>query len=159
MSLERWKFTNNYTLTNSPVPDGVYAGTYALVPANSLYPGVTINRSQLINNYIEMPLELRYDTAPEDIARSINLAFGARFGILYDSFTKIDYSEGGEDKSIKNKQNHGMNTLRYGLYGRIGVGGFGIFSYVNMSPMFQDNKGPIQTSMNSVTIGISVNGF
>jgi len=155
LSLERWKFTNNYTLAQQPLLNGYHE----LVPAKTYYPNATINRSQLINNYLEIPLEFRYDTNPEDIARSINITFGGRVGVLYDSFTKIDYSESSEDKSIKDKQRHGINPIRYGLYGRIGIGGFALFSYVNMSPMFESNKGPLGTQMNSVTMGISVNGF
>ncbi len=155
LSLERWKLTNGYTLAPKPIADG----TYPLVPATDVLPGVEIKRSQLINNYLEMPIELRFDTNPEDIARSFNVSIGGRVGWLYDSFTKIDYSEGGESKSLKDKQLHGMNTLRYGMYSRVGIGGFSLFGYYNISPMFQEGKGPIQTQMNSVTIGISVNGF
>jgi len=73
LSLERFKFTNNYTLPMEPDPDG----TYPLVPASDFYPG-TIQRSFLVNNYIEAPLELRYDTRPNDIARSFNFSLGWR---------------------------------------------------------------------------------
>jgi hypothetical protein len=104
-------------------------------------------------------MEIRFDTNPEDIARSFNIAFGARFGVLYDSFTKIDYSDNGESKSIKDKQWHGMNPTRIAYYTRIGLGGFSLFGYYNVTPMWQTNNGPGYTDMNSVTIGISVNGF
>jgi Outer membrane protein beta-barrel domain len=154
LSLERWKFTNEYTLPSQPIVDG----TYPLVPASNFVPG-SINRSQLINNYLEMPIDIRWDSHPEDIARSFNVALGGRFGVLYDSFTKIDYSENGENKSIKEKQWHGMNPTRYAVYGRIGIGGFSIFAYFNLSPMWQTNKGPLGTTMSSSTIGISINGF
>lgn len=155
LSLERWKLTNNYTLN----PKAAVGGRYELIPATNLYPGASIERSQLVNNYLEMPIEFRYDTNPEDIARSFNITLGGRFGVLYDSFTKIDYNENSENKSNKDKQWHGMEQWRYGIYGRMGLGGFSIFTYYNISPMFQPNKGPLGTQMNSVTIGISVNGF
>jgi hypothetical protein len=154
VSLERWKLTNNYTLPPSPAADG----SYQFVLASTLLPG-TIQRSQMVNNYIEAPIELRFDTNPEDIARSFNVSFGARFGVLYDSFTKIDYSDNGESKSIKDKQWHGMNPTRMAYYTRIGLGGFSLFGYYNVTPMWQTNMGPGSTDMNSVTIGISVNGF
>ena len=154
LSLERWKFTNNATLPAKPLPDG----TYPLVSAYTLFPG-TINRSQLINNYVEMPLEFRYDTNPEDIARSLSVSIGGRFGVLYDSFTKVDYRDNAENKSTKDKQFHGMNPFRYGIVGRLGVGGFSLFGYFNLSPMFEDGKGPQMTTMSSSTFGISINGF
>lgn len=155
LSLERWKFSNNFTLPYKPDADG----SYPLVDANVIFPGSTINRSFLVNNYLEAPIEFRFDTNPEDIARSFNVSFGARFGVLYDSFTKVDYTQNGEDKVNKDKQWHGMNKFRYGFYGRAGIGGFGVFAYVNSTPMFSTNKGPDYTTMNSVTIGIYVNGF
>jgi len=154
LSLERWKFTNNYTLPFKPDADG----SFPLIPAGNQFPG-TINRSQLINNYVEMPIEFRFDTSPEDIARSFNVAIGARIGVLYDSFTKVDYTVDGENKSNKDKQWHGMNPYRYGVYSRVGISGFSLFMYYNMSAMFQTEKGPDYTTMNSVTVGISVNGF
>ncbi len=154
LSLERFKFSNNYALSPEPLPDG----SYPLVPATSVVNG-SIDRSFLVNNYIDMPIELRYDSKPDDIARSISVSFGGRVGVLYDSFSKIDYSENGENKSLKDKQWHGMRSIRYGLYGRVGIGGFGLFMYYNMSPMFETGKGPNMTQMSSATIGISVNGF
>lgn len=154
LSLERWKFTNQYTLPSKPDADG----SFPLVPANTIFPG-SINRSQLVNNYLEVPLEFRYDTSPEDIARSFSIVLGGRFGVLYDSFTKVDYSVDGENKSNKDKQWHGMAPFRYGAYMRVGISGFSLFSYFNISPMFQDGKGPDNSTMNSVTVGISVNGF
>ena len=154
LSLERWKLVNDYSLPRQPLADG----TYPLIPASAIVSG-SINRSQLVNNYVEVPVDLRYDTNPEDIARSFSVAFGARFGVLYDAFTKIDYSENGENKSIKDKQWHGMAPTRWALYGRVGLGGFSVFAYFNMSPMWQTGKGPSGTDMTSATIGISVNGF
>ncbi len=154
LSLERWKFTNNYTLPFSADTDG----TYPLVPASDIYPG-TIQRSFLVNNYIEAPLEFRYDSKPDDIARSFNFSLGWRVGILYDSFTKVDYTHNGEDKSMKDKQWHGVNRYREAVYGRIGYGGFGVSCYYNYTPLFEAGKGPEMTKMNSVTVTMFITGF
>ena len=154
LSLERWKFTNDYTFPQKSDADG----SFPLIPATTIFPG-SIHRSQLVNNYVEVPIEFRFDTAPEDIARSFSVVVGGRFGVLYDSFTKVDYGLDGENKSNKDKQWHGMAPFRYGAYMRMGISGFSLFTYYNISPMFQDGKGPDNSTMNSVTIGISVNGF
>jgi hypothetical protein len=71
----------------------------------------------------------------------------------------VDYTVDGDNKSMKDKQWHGLNQIRYGLYGRFGISGFSVFMYYNLSPMFQTNKGPDYSDMNSVTMGISINGF
>lgn len=154
LSLERFKFSNDYTLGRQPDTDG----TYPLIPARDIYPG-SINRSFIVNNYVETPIELRFDTSPEDIARSFNVSVGYRFGVLYDSFTKVDYRDNGEDKSLKDKQWHGMNRVRQALYGRLGIGGFSVVMYYNFTPLFASGKGPEETAMNTYTIGISINGF
>jgi hypothetical protein len=155
LSMERYKFTNNYTLTTTPETDG----TYALRPAASLdFPNA--DKSMLIMNYIDfMPVELRFDTNPEDKARSFYISAGARVGFLFESHTKVKYTVGGEDITSKIKQNFGLSSFRYGLYSRIGVGSFSLFGYYNLTPVFKEDKGPGQTTMNTLTVGISLSGF
>ena len=152
VSLERFKLVNNYTL--GPVnPDG----SFPLNPANTLYPGTY--KSMIVTNYFEVPVGFRFDTHPEDISRSFSVSLGGRVGALFDGFTKVKYSQDGEIKTIKDKQNHGLNPIRYGLYGRLGIGGFNFFSFYNLSPLFEKTKGPSATLMTTFTIGISINGF
>jgi len=153
VSMDRFKLVNNYTLNSFKDPDG----TFSLITANTLYPGTY--KSMIVANYFEMPVGFRFDTHPEDIARSLSVTIGGRAGILYDGFTKLKYSQDRETKTIKDKQNHGLNPFRYGLYGRFGIGGFNFFTYYNISPLFEKAKGPQSTVMTTFTIGISINGF
>ena len=60
---------------------------------------------------------------------------------------------------MKDKQNFGLNFLRYGVYTRIGIGAFNIFGFYNLSTLFDPDKGPENTKMNTFTVGISINGF
>ena len=152
---DRYKLTNNYTLSSKPGTDG----TYALVRADTatLYPGT--KKSMIVANYFDIPVELRFDTRPDDISRSFNIAVGARAGVLLDAFTKIKYKQDGETKVLKDKQNHGLNDIRYGMYVRLGIGGFNWFVQYNSSSLFKTDKGPDKTTMNSFTAGISINGF
>lgn len=155
LSFERYKLTNNYTLDRQAGADG----SYSLVPANDLnMPNA--DKSMLIMNYLDFtPAEISFNTNPDSPSRSIHFAVGARVGILFDSHTKVNYSEGGESKTIKDKQPHGLSTFRYGISSKIGIGSFSLFGYYNLSPVFQENKGPDQTQMNTLTVGISLSGF
>ncbi|MCB0489259.1 MAG: hypothetical protein KDC99_12340 [Cyclobacteriaceae bacterium] len=155
LGFERFKMTNNYTLTSKPGADG----TYGLVLADTsiLYPGT--KKSMIVANYFDIPVELRFDSRPDDISRSFNLAVGGRFGVLLDSFTKIKYKQDGETKIVKDKQDHGLNDIRYGFYTRIGIGGFNWFFMYNSSSLFKTDEGPNKTVMNTFTAGISINGF
>lgn len=150
---DRFKLSNKFTLANTKDVDG----TFPLVDATAIYPNV--KKSMLITNYFDFPVEFRFDSRPEDISRSFNVAIGARGGYLFDSGTKVKFTEDGEDKIVKDKQSHGLNSWRYGFYTRIGVGGFNWFLHYNLSSLFEEGKGPDKTEMSSFTIGISINGF
>lgn len=152
LSLERWKFTNNRILSDQAVNN-----QYELELGSSIHPG--IKKSMFITNYFEVPLEFRFDTNPNDIARSFSWALGGRIGVLTNGMTKVKFTEDGETTKDKDKSTFGLNTIRYGVYSRVGIGGFNWFAFYNLSDMFQSGKGPADTTMNSMTIGISINGF
>lgn len=152
LSMERWKFSDGTMLVEDT------NGQFNLVDAETVY-GQDANKSMFVTNYVEMPIDFRFDTKPEDISRSFNVSIGGRVGYLYDSFTKVRYREDGETKKVKDKYNHGMNDFRYGVYSRIGFGAFNLFGFYNISPLFQKDKGPEGQDFTSITFGISVNGF
>jgi hypothetical protein len=163
LSLERFKFNNDNTLGY----DGADLESIVMVPpATSGIPG--IKKSQLITNYIDVPLEIKYSTNPDDPARSFKISVGGRIGFMYDSFTKIKYKEDGESKKIKNKEDFNLNKVRYGLTARIGVGNFSLFGYYNLTPLFEEGKGlsdtidaqtKVKNDFNTLTIGISLASF
>jgi hypothetical protein len=162
-SFERFKFTNNYSLI--PQTDG----TYTLDdPTKTILQLASIHKSMLVANYFDlMPLEFRFDGNPKDVSRSFNVSIGARIGFLVESHTKLKYTQNGVNEVLKGKQNNGLNSFRYGVYGRLGIGNFNFFGFYNISPYFATNKGPLNnsttdlnhTTMNTMTIGISLNGF
>lgn len=166
LSLERYKFKNDYLIDYAS--NATSEGILMISPSDSL-PG--IKKSQLITNYIDVPLELRYSTNPEDPARSFKISVGGRIGFMYDSFSKIKYKEDGEAKKIKNKEDFNLTKFRYGLTARIGVGNFSIFGYYNLTPLFEENKGVnervgegtsqtlVKKDFSTLTIGISLASF
>jgi len=157
--LERYKFTNNYFLDN-------HNGTPAMTPAAN-FPLVNISelkKSQLITNYFDIPLELRFSTRPEDPSKSFKVSIGGRVGYLFESHTKIKYDSDGETKKFKSHESFGLNNFRYGLSAKVGVGNFAIFGYYNLSTLFQSGKDPVSTAnvttqMKEFTIGISLSSF
>ncbi len=173
-SFERFKFNNNYTLLPLAGSDGGYVLDNPGTPTNAVnalginfLQNASIRKSMLVSNYFDlMPIEFRFDTNPKDPARSFNVSVGGRIGFLIESHTKIKYSENGVNSTFKDKQQHGLNPLRYGFYTRVGIGNFNWFLQYNLSPYFATNKGPLNSStdsnhtiMNTMTIGISLNGF
>ena len=164
LSLERWKFTNNAMLIDTVERVGNQVSTEQVERFNLLSPrrvyGQLATKSMFVTNYLEIPIEIRFDTRPEDIARSFNVAVGGRVGYLLDAFTKVKYeNDNGDNVKVKNKLSHGMSPLRYGIYTRIGIGGFNWFAFYNLSEMFESGKGPNGRAINTFTAGISINGF
>lgn len=156
LSLERFKFKNGATLA--------YEADDSLKLLTPTQSGMTgIRKSQLVNNYVEIPLELRYSTNPDDPGRSFKVGLGARIGYMYDSFSKLKYKEDGETKQLKDKQNWNLTRLRYGVYGKIGLGNFSLFGYYNLTPLFEEGKGPGEknrvTDFQTFTVGISLSSF
>jgi hypothetical protein len=161
VALERWKFSNKNILYNPPEAVGTDpVEAYTLIPGSPIfYP--EIKKVMLITNYVEVPLEFRFDSKPEDISRSFNFAVGGRIGALFDSQQKVKWRENkdGPWKKAKDKENWGLSYLRYGVYTRVGIGAFNIFGFYNLSPLFKPGMGPDGTKMTTFTAGISLNGF
>ena len=163
-SFERFKFTNNNTLIYQP--DNSY---YILDdPTKTYLQSGSVSKSMLVANYFDlMPVEFRFDSNPKDLSRSFNFSIGGRIGFLMEAHTKLKYSLNGVSETRKDKQSNGLNSFRYGVYTRVGIGNFNFFGFYNISPYFATNKGPYNntqtdlthTTMNTMTIGISINGF
>lgn len=162
LSLERFKFGNEYTLDYDA---NDLESIVMIAPANASVPD--IRKSQLITNYIDVPLEIKYSTKPDDPARSFKISVGGRVGYMYDSFTKLKYKEDGEVKKLKNKEDFNLNKFRYGLTARIGIGNFSLFGYYNLTPLFEEGKGlsdissenTVKNDFSTLTIGISLASF
>jgi hypothetical protein len=116
-------------------------------------------KSMVAMNYIDVPLELRFNANPEDPARSFKVAIGGRVGYLVNAHTKIKYKEDGETKKLKNAQDYNLNRFRYSASLKIYIGNFGFFGYYNLNTLFQDNKGPEKTQAQVYTFGITLSSF
>lgn len=175
LGMERFK------LLKSQVNDSVYyanptlaydaSGNTTFLPsANVIYDKDTLGqidwsssfglkKSMVAMTYVDIPLELRFSTLPDDPARSFKIAIGGRVGYLLNAHTKIKYKEDGDMKKLKNAQFYNLNRLRYSAYLKIYLGNFGFFGYYNISPLFEDGKGPMQTKAQSYTVGITLGSF
>jgi hypothetical protein len=163
-SLERFKFVNSYTLGYDSDDSLKY-----IAPGNTGLSG--IKKSQLITNYIEVPVELRYSSRPEDPSRSFKVSLGYRVGYLYEAYTKLKYTDNAETKKIKNIQAFHLNRFRPGPYIKIGVASVSLFGYYNLSSLFEPGRGPYddqqkfqgklipQQDFSTFTTGISFASF
>ena len=158
LGLDRFKFTNYYYLADTAVQDGVFQLVPNIVSADSItFPG--IKKSLLSMNYLDIPIEFRYNLNPDDLNRTFWVAVGARAGWMFSANTKIKHKVDGDKIVHKDKYRQGLNQFRYGASLRLGVGNFNWFAFYNLSPLFEKDKGPSATQMNTWTVGISLTGL
>ena len=159
LSLEQYKFKNYYIMGYVQGPQ--FDTLKMIAPIDAVYPA--IKKSQFIMNYVDMPIEIKYSSRPDDPNRSFKVSLGWRMGLLYDSFSKVKYREDGETKKIKDKQNFNLTQFRYGIYSKMGFGNFHLFTYYNLTPVFEKGKGFYEGSVaqdfNTITFGISLSSF
>lgn len=169
LSLERFKllsniqqYSNDTVKVNTPTFTLDESGRTRLISSGAVLFGDTTksaNKSMFITNYIEVPLEFRFTTNPNDPAKSFKAAIGGRFGVLMNAQTKLKYRENSETKKLKDRQDVNLNQIRYGAYGRIGVGNVYLSFYYNFSDLFKAGKGPDGTATSTYTITLSLASF
>ncbi len=156
--LERFKFKNYYYLADTAVRDGQFDLVPNFVSSDSTtYSG--IKKSMMVMDYLDIPIEFRFNSNPDDLARTFWVSIGARAGVLFNAHSKIKYKNDGEKVILKDRQRHGLSQFRYGLSMRVGMGNFNWFAFYNLSPLFEKDKGPAKTQMTSFTFGISLTGL
>jgi len=163
VSLERFKFKKVRTLAYTTTDSLKLVESYNQPSNIETFVPTAVKKSQLITNYIEVPLELKYSSNPDDPARTFKISVGGRVGYLFDSFTKMKYKEDHEWKKLKNNQDFNLTKLRYGVSAKVGFGNFSLFAYYNLTNLFQSGKGPyikgVQDDFPTGTVGISLSSF
>lgn len=150
LGLDRYKFDEDITVTN-PAGSG-------MTEFNPIVGG-GVKKSMLVTNYVDIPIEVRFLANPADTRRSFKVGAGFKVGYLFSSHTKIKQELESDMTKTKVKNDFNLNRFRYGVTGRIGVGGFNVFYYQSLNTLFEDGSGPLETDLNNITIGVSFTGF
>ncbi len=169
LALERYKllyykqpFADTVLKVNTPtlILDG--SGKTIFTSSGAVLYGDTTKsatKSMFITNYIDVPVEFRFTTNPNDPAKSFKAALGGRFGVLMNAQTKLKYQENGETKKLKDRQDFNLNQFRYGAFARIGVGNVYLSFYYNFNDMFKEGRGPGGTTTSNYTLTLSLASF
>lgn len=158
LGLEKYSFEDDKTLTSTV--NNSNERSIAVSNLSAVFPQAnSFDKSKLGLNYLDVPLEFRYYTSKDNLSRGFRVALGAKVGVLYSSFTKAKFEDNAADRRmVKDRQDLGFNRFRYGIQGRIGVGGFSIFGYYELSDKFDiAPAGGLDTK--TLTLGISLTGF
>ncbi len=115
-----------------------------------------VKKQKLALAYVELPIELAFDFAPND-DHSFKLALGFKGGLLVSGKEKIKYRDEMDNrKKVKYDRTSELNPYRYGPTASIGIGSFAVSAFYDMANMFNNTNGP---AYNYLTIGIGVMGF
>ncbi|MEO0066371.1 MAG: hypothetical protein RI983_1697 [Bacteroidota bacterium] len=121
------------------------------------------DKFKVTNIFLEIPVELRYYTNPENPAKSWKFAIGAKIGTLLRAHTKgknlVDknnqtvYGNSFVQKEVTKKY---FNGTALAITGRVGYGIIGLQGSYQISSVLKEGAGP---SMNRFSLGISISGL
>jgi len=153
--LDRVKFTKNhdgrYLWLEERGDSAVFRSVSRALP--------DVQKSMFITNYVDVPLEFRFNTSPEDKSRNFFVAVGGRVGYMMRAQTKIKYIENTKVNRRKDQKPFHVTPVRYSAYIRVGVGAFNIYANYALSPLFKPNEGPTNKPIQLMTVGISLDLF
>ena len=119
----------------------------------------SVKHTQFVANYLDFPMEFRVHTRKDDHKRSWYLAVGGKIGINIDAKTKIKYTENGFNKTYKDKHHFNVNSFRYGVIARIGLGPVNVWYYYSASKLFRGQKTPNMNNPNMWSFGLTLATF
>lgn len=117
-----------------------------------------LKKNILTFSYLEVPLELRYYPFTQTSeGEGFFVGGGVIAGVKINAHTKIKYKFDGNNRTIKEKSNFGLNDFRIGYVARIGWKPVNFFYKQYLTDMFQ--KGPLGSNPVMFTFGLNFTGF
>ena len=144
-------YSHNY-LTKSDITQ--YQDTSGQVLSKfTAYSPYTINRSKIVRNFLDIPVELRYRTTPNEKGHSWKVAVGAKIGYRTNIYSKVIDKNDDKYKSFIYPQ---VSRSRYGLTGRIGYGKVSVNGYYSLSNFFFEGRG---AEITPISVGVTLTLF
>lgn len=144
--------SHNYFMEGNilALPDtngGTYSNFYPFGPNNQ------VKRHKVVRNFIDIPVEFRFRSRPNERGHQWKIALGAKLGYRTNIYSKTISNAGDKFKSFIYPD---VARSRYGITGRIGYGKVSVNGYYSLSNFFNENKGPIVTPL---SIGVTLTFF
>ena len=117
---------------------------------------------KLSTSFLEIPLEFRYSSNPENPNKSTKIAIGIKGGTMLNAHTKAKELKNASGATVNGaiwKQNSKsyFNTTRIAATARVGYGIFSLFGTYTLTPMFKD--GVAAPDAKTLQIGLQISGL
>jgi hypothetical protein len=141
-----------------------YVGIKDLTPTlvfNDLSDTNHYKKNKLNTTWLEVPLELRFSSKPDQPNKSNKFAIGLRVGTLLSGMYKAKTlrNKDGNDilpYTLKEKSKRFFNTNRFVATARFSHGVFGIFGSYQINALFKEGFAP---EVRPYTIGLTLSGL
>ncbi len=137
---------NNYDLVQDVVVINQMDSTIGVVD-----PTRSINKNRFKTTAIHVPLMLETNLG-KDADHSFHLAAGGTVTYMLNTRTKQKYKQDGERYKNKDKSDFNVNDFQFAATARVGYGDFTLYATYNLTPLFENNKGP---EVYPFTVGLS----
>ncbi|MEI6264199.1 MAG: outer membrane beta-barrel protein [Sphingobacteriia bacterium] len=121
------------------------------------------NKFKVTTMYLELPVEIRYFSNPNNMNKSWKFAIGAKVGTLLKAYSKGKNYVNRNGQSIygtsfieKEQSKKFFNGTSLAVTGRIGYGIIGLQGSYNVLGVLRDGSG---ATMNRFSVGISISGL
>jgi hypothetical protein len=118
-------------------------------------------RNKLATSYLEVPVEFRYASDPENSGRGLRAAIGVKVGTMLNAHTRyreMQTKAGALVNSygLKEASKRYFNTTRLVAYGRVGWGHLSVYASYQVSALF---KTGVAAEIHPYSIGLTLSGL
>lgn len=127
-------------------------------PNKATFPASTAYKKfKVATTYLEIPIELRYRSVPDNANKGFKAAIGVKVGALVNAHTKGKNTAPNGSKNFDKDINKGFfNPWRFSGTARVGYGNFALFGSYSLNPMLKDNS---DLDIRPYQIGICLSGL
>ena len=135
--------------------------TSTLLPFTPVDSTNHFKKYKLATSYLEIPLEFRFTSRPENPNKSLKAAIGLKVGTLVNAHTKGKNLQDKNNRSLnsyieKENSKRFINGTRFMGTARLGYGILSIFGSYQLNNILKDGAGP---DMKLYQVGITLSGL
>lgn len=100
-------------------------------------------KSKLSMVYLQVPLLAEFQVPFKNKINRLYCSLGINAGARLSSHTKIKYRIDGKTQKLKTPGDYAMGDFRFAATARVGYGWVNLFANYDLTPLFEDGRGPV----------------